>query len=159
MILSRLRRLFRDLATGLRGLYWKAFLKSLGTGTRFYGPVFISRPEFVRIGAHCTLNRDLILNGRAPITIGDHVRIAARVIINSDGLDYEGPREKRDHTFAPVVVQNGAWIGAGAIINPGVTIGEDAAVAAGSVVLKDVPPRTLVFGSPARIVRSLEHTP
>jgi maltose O-acetyltransferase len=90
------------------------------------------------------------------VTIGNHVRVAAGVIISSAGLDYEAPREERYHTAAPVVINDGVWIGAGSVINPGVTLGEDAAIGAGSVVIQDVPARTLVFGVPARIVRNLE---
>ena len=143
------------LITRLRWLYWNIFLARLGKKTRFYGHLYVSSPDLIQIGKNCTFNEGVVLNAKAPIIIGDYVRIASRVIINSAGLDYEAPRESRGHTSAPVTIEDGAWIGAGAIINPGVVIGKDAAVAAGSVVLKDVPPRTLVFGVPARIVKEL----
>lgn len=148
----------RTLIVYIRHAYWSLYLARLGKGTKFYGPVWMSRPDLVSIGKDCTLNRGLILNTKAPISIGNGVRIAARVIINSASLD-STPSERRVHTAAPVTIMDGAWIGAGAIINPGVTIGEGAIVGAGSVVLQDVPPRTLVFGVPARVIREMAETP
>lgn len=142
----------------LRRMKWSLLLNKLGSGTIFWGPVYITAPQQVSVGKNCTFNRNVIINARAAVTIGNHVRIASGVIINAAGLDYEAPREARMHTQAPVVIRDGAWIGAGAIIAPGVTIGEDAAVGAGAVVLKDVAPRTLVFGNPARAVRELGDT-
>jgi acetyltransferase-like isoleucine patch superfamily enzyme len=55
----------------------------------------------------------------------------------------------------PIVIERNVWIAAGAIIIGGVTVGENAVVAAGSVVTKDVPPNTLVAGNPARVIRSI----
>jgi acetyltransferase-like isoleucine patch superfamily enzyme len=64
-----------------------------------------------------------------------------------------GPIRGQDLTFAPVVIEDGAWIGAGSIILPGVTIGEGAVVGAGSVVTKDVPPMAVAVGNPAQVIR------
>jgi acetyltransferase-like isoleucine patch superfamily enzyme len=57
--------------------------------------------------------------------------------------------------MAPIRIGRGAWIAAGATVLQGVTVGDDAVVAAGAVVTKDVPPRTLVAGVPARVIRAL----
>ena len=136
-----------------RGFYWGLSLGSVGSGTRFLGPVWISNPERVTIGNDCSLNRGIIMNIRAPLSIGNHVRIGSGVIINTAGLEYDAPRDARPHTEAPVVLEDGAWIGAGAIINAGVTIGIDAVVGAGAVVTRDVEPRTVVGGVPARLIK------
>jgi maltose O-acetyltransferase len=152
---SRIRHEYLHFVWWVRCTYWKFFLKSLGRGSRFYGPVTIGGSWMVSIGKHSTLNTDVMINARAPVVIGDYVRIASRVIINAEGLDYAAPRESRTHTAAPVRIEDGVWIGAGAIICAGVTIGEDAAIGAGSVVIQDVPAHSLVFGSPARVVREI----
>lgn len=86
------------------------------------------------------------------VTIGDHVMIAYDVVVtdtDSHGL------EARPVRRAPVVIGSGAWIGARAIVLPGVTIGRRSVVGAGSVVTHDVPDDTLVAGNPARPVRTL----
>lgn len=58
--------------------------------------------------------------------------------------------------FKPVTVKKGAWIGARAVILPGVTVGEGAVVASGAIVTKDVPPRTIVGGNPAKFIKNVE---
>ena len=65
------------------------------------------------------------------------------------------PSERRMLTSRPVTLCNNVWIGAGAIVLPGVTVGENAVVGAGSVVTHDVPPDTVVAGNPARVIKSL----
>jgi acetyltransferase-like isoleucine patch superfamily enzyme len=70
-------------------------------------------------------------------------------------LDHPSPASERPHVAKAIVVNDGAWIGAGAIILSGVTIGENSVVGAGSVVTKDVPPQTVVAGNPARVVKQI----
>jgi acetyltransferase-like isoleucine patch superfamily enzyme len=66
------------------------------------------------------------------------------------------PRSRQPFDLETTTVRRGATIGAGAVILPGITIGEEAMIGAGSVVTKDVPSRAVVVGNPARIVRTLE---
>ncbi len=91
------------------------------------------------------------------IEIGDHVTISHRCIIASHmATDVETPLQKLYPPEAqPVRIRDGAWICVGAILLPGVTVGENAVVAAGAVVTRDVPPSTLVAGVPARTVKVL----
>jgi acetyltransferase-like isoleucine patch superfamily enzyme len=91
------------------------------------------------------------------IEIGDHVTISHRcIIVTHMATDADTPLRKLypDHA-APVRIGRGAWLCAGAIVLPGVTIGENALVAAGAVVERDVPPSCLVAGVPARVVKKL----
>jgi maltose O-acetyltransferase len=107
---------------------------TIGDGTVINYGVDIAATGLISIGANCM--------------IGTHVSILDNdfhELTNRDSMPQ--PR--------PVVVKDGAWIGNRAIIMPGVTIGEGAAVGAGSVVITDVPPHTLAVGNPARIVREL----
>lgn len=90
------------------------------------------------------------------LSIDDSVGIGPRVtiVINSD--PYPSPLQKIYPTkTSPVNIRKGVWIGAGAIILPGVTIGEFSVVAAGAVVVKDVPPYSVVAGVPAKIIKKL----
>jgi acetyltransferase-like isoleucine patch superfamily enzyme len=112
----------------------------------------------LRIGDHCEIASDLFLHCAGEVEIGDRVGISARVAIVDSGRDDSDPEtaavDRKINEPAPVRIHEGAVIGFGAIVMPGVTIGERAAVGAGSVVTRDVPPRCIVFGNPARIIRS-----
>lgn len=114
-------------------------------------------------GAPVTIADDVMINvsvtvdNKAPVTIGENVHIAPEVYIGTSTHALSAPAQRAGLVeVAPVVIGRGAWIGARAIILPGVTIGEGAVVAAGAVVTKDVDPHTLSAGVPAKPVRLLD---
>ncbi len=148
-------RLWIRISTIMRTIYWSRAFGSCGAGLKIYGRITAFPTAHVHVGARVSINDLVILNARDHITIGDDVSISPGVIINTGGLDYTAPRGHRGHKKAPVVIKDGVWICSGAVINPGVTIGEDAVVAAGAVVTKDVEARTVVAGVPARFIKSL----
>src|SRR5436190_17692332 len=86
-------------------------------------------------------------------TLEEHVFIAPCVVTTND--NYMGRTEKRHAEIKGPTIRRGARIGGGAILCPGVEIGEEAFVGAGAVVVKDVPPRKLVVGNPARVLRDV----
>jgi acetyltransferase-like isoleucine patch superfamily enzyme len=91
------------------------------------------------------------------LTIGDRVAIAQRVmIILSSYANNSLYRDLFGATFGDVAIERDAWIGAGAIILPNVTIGEGSVVGAGSVVTRSVPPFTIVVGNPAKAIRQVK---
>jgi acetyltransferase-like isoleucine patch superfamily enzyme len=99
-----------------------------------------------------------VLRGQGGITIGDRVYTAPMVqilAVNHRFDDSSHPMVDQGITAEGIVVEDDAWIGAGAIIIDGVTIGKGAVVAAGAVVTTSVPPRTVVGGAPARVIRTL----
>jgi acetyltransferase-like isoleucine patch superfamily enzyme len=109
----------------------------------------------VRIGDGTFINRDCYL--RMGVQIGDRVDIGpfCRLITDSHEI---GPTTRRAGTSvgSPIIVGDGSWIGASVTVLGGVTIGPGAIVAAGSVVIRDVPPHTMVAGVPAKHVRDLD---
>lgn len=113
-------------------------------GCRFYQPKNITVGEGTIIGDHATLD------GRAPLTIGNHVDVASGVWIYNSQHDIHS--EDMRPIEAPVTIEDYVFIGPRAIILPGVTIGRGAVVAAGAVVTKDVPPRSIVGGVPAQVI-------
>ena len=114
----------------------------------------------VVIGRNAYVGMDTWLDDQFPelIRIEDEVVVSFRVIVvvHDDARRMDRTEAgKEQGTVAPVVLSRGCYLGAGALILPGVTVGERAVVAAGSVVTRDVPPLTLVAGVPARVVRAL----
>lgn len=106
----------------------------------------------IRIGDRVFVNSGVVLFSAKAITIGNDVAIANEAyLMDTDSHGVEGRPVKE----APIVIGDGTWIGARAIILPGVTIGRRCLVAAGAVVSRDVPDDTLVAGNPAREVRAL----
>ena len=131
-----------------------------GRRVTVFGNFTVVNPKNVRIGSNCAINHDVFLLGRTGISIGDGVVLSARCMLLDAGLDTRtsGSRKDFEHVAAPITIGNGVWIGAGAIILPGVTIGEHSVVGAGSVVRKDVPERAIVAGNPAKVIRQIGPT-
>lgn len=106
--------------------------------------------DYTRIGLHNTII--------GPVTIGSHVNLAQGITVTALNHNFENPDLRIDEqgvSTKPVVIGNDVWIGANAVILPGVTIGEHCVVAAGAVVTKDVPPRSLVGGVPAKVIKNI----
>ncbi len=138
------------------------------------GPAIVLSPFNIQYGRHVKLGSWTFVNYGATfldanmITLGDFVAVAPNVQFITDTHPVRPeerimpPREGDTLPFRvggyalPITVGNYAWIGAGAIILPGVTIGDGAVVGAGSVVTKDVAPRMIVAGNPARELRSVD---
>lgn len=108
-------------------------------------------PERITIGRYCTIGDSSFLDGRSGLVIGDCVNFGSHVSVYTRQHDVDSPDFAE--VGAPVVIGDYAWVSSHSIVLPGVTIGEGAVVAAGSVVTKDVAPYTLVGGNPARYIR------
>jgi acetyltransferase-like isoleucine patch superfamily enzyme len=93
-----------------------------------------------------------------PVKIGNHVNLAQGITVTALNHTFTNPEKRIDEqgvSTTPVAIGDDIWIGANAVILPGVTIGEHSVVAAGAVVTKDVPPHSLVAGVPARIIKTI----
>jgi acetyltransferase-like isoleucine patch superfamily enzyme len=117
---------------------------TIGRGTIVGRGVTIE--NFCTIGRYCKLESECYLTAYS--TLEDRVFVAPGVVTSND--NFVGRTAERFKHFKGVTVKKGGRIGAGSVILPGIVIGEDGLVAAGSVVTRDVPPRTIVRGSPAR---------
>jgi len=120
----------------------------------------LERLRGVKIGKNVFLGGGNVLDRARPdlITLEDNISLAGNVMILTHSNPTEPLREllgKSATVIAPVHIKKGAWITVNVVILPGVTVGENSIVAAGSVVSKDVPPFTLVGGTPARVIKSL----
>lgn len=107
----------------------------------------------ITIGDRVALNSFCRLFGHGSITIGEDTQIGPGSLVTTTTHDYDRNLET---IFKPVVIGKGVWIGANVTILPGVTIGDFAVIGAGSVVTKDVHPRTMAAGVPAQEIKSLD---
>lgn len=108
----------------------------------------------IRIGKRVFINSGCAFQDQGGVRIGDDCLIGHNVVLAT--LDHDmDPRRRADMHPAPVVIGDNVWIGSNATVLAGVTIGDNAVVAAASVVTRDVPANAVVVGSPARVVRSV----
>ena len=129
------------------------FKDKIGEGSRVLPPLNLVCASEVTIGKNVVIMGGCLMMSRGGITIDDDVMIAANTQLISNNHDLH------DHPLLickPVHICRNAWIGAGATILPGVTVGENADVAAGAVVTKDVAPNTIVGGNPAKFIKAIE---
>ncbi len=121
-------------------------------GLGFFTPVQIDFPGQITFGNHVFINHGFTAMSVGGIIIGDNVQIGPNVTIVTTNHDLKNRSVLR---CRPVIIENGVWIGACASIMPGVRIGENAVVAGGAVVVRDVPANTVVGGNPAVVIRTL----
>ena len=111
----------------------------------------------IHVGDRFFANFDCIFLDICPITFGDDCMLAPGVHIYTATHPIDPIERISGYEFGkPVTIGDRVWIGGGAIINPGVTIGDEAVIASGAVVTKDVPPRTVVGGNPARVIKTID---
>lgn len=106
------------------------------------------------LGNNSYVNRNTEIRSTVSITIGDDVAIACGVLImDTDSHTLVSGDGKKNALSSPVTIGNHVWIGARSIILKGVTVGDGAVIAAGAIVVRDVPPNTVVAGNPARVIK------
>lgn len=157
---ERARRLVGDLNTGyhtleeIRRLLSLLWGQAVDPGVRMFPPFYTAYGKRTRVGKGVFINFGCTFLDQGGIAIEDGVFIGPGVILASE---YHPEEPERRHLLctAPVVLRRNAWIGARAVILPGITVGENAIVGAGAVVTKDVPPGTIVGGTPAKPMRHI----
>ena len=123
----------------------------LGKDITFAKSIIIE--DDVTVGDNCQLGYNVVI--RKGTTIGDNVRIDDNTVIGKYPMKATLSIFKEELNLPPTHIGNNCLVGANTVILPGKTIGEDALIAAGSIVTKDVPPRKIVMGSPAWIIRDV----
>ncbi len=135
----------------------RTLLGAAGTRPRILPDFHCDNGKNIRVGDDFLANYNVTILDRAAVTIGDGVLIAPGAVITTvnHALD---PEKRRANvcTALPVTIGSNVWIGANCTILPGVTIGDGAVIAAGAVVRSDVPPRAVVGGIPARVLKTID---
>lgn len=127
----------------------------LDMSTTVFAPFFTNFGHFIQIGKNVFINHACSFLDLGGITIEDDVLIGPKVNLITENHPLD-PADRGALICNPIVIKRNAWIGAAATILPGVTIGENAVIAAGAVVSKDVPDNTIVAGVPAKVIKTIE---
>ena len=142
----------RDEANGIL----RELLGELGAGVHIKPPLYVDYGTYITVGARTFANYGLVALDVAQITIGQDVQIGPNVQLLTPTHPLEADlRRAKYEAGKPIVISDNVWLGGGAIVLPGVTIGENSVIGAGAVVTRDVPPNVLAVGNPARILRSI----
>ncbi|MER6676749.1 sugar O-acetyltransferase [Streptomyces sp. NPDC000983] len=152
---GRYQAAYAEDAEGARSLLAE-LLGALGDEAHVRPPLFVDYGSNITVGARTFVNFNLTALDVAAITIGEDCQIGPNVQLLTPTHPLE-PEPRRDKLEAarPITIGNNVWLGGGVIVLPGVSIGDDSVIGAGSVVTKDVPAGVVAVGSPARVVRTL----
>lgn len=140
-----------------RLMIWRG--ASIGANAKIWRDVWVDDYRKLKIGENVSIGKSAMLQCIGGVTIGDNVMIAHGSQLISAGHhipEMDEPMRFSGLDISHIVLEDDVWIGAGAIVLPGVTIGKGAVVAAGAVVTKDVEPYTIVGGIPAQMIRRRE---
>lgn len=154
-IAARINRLTFDDAAEVRALFGELIGTPVDDGFVLIPPFHATGGTGMKLGRNVFVNQNCTFYDLGGLAIGDDVMIGPNVSLITSGHPVE-PSRRRDFVVAkPIVIERNVWIGAGATIVGGVTVGENSVVAAGAVVTRDVAPNVLVGGNPAAVIRSI----
>jgi maltose O-acetyltransferase len=136
-----------------RGALLRTLLGSIGPGSWVEAPLFCDYGAQIRLGARVFVNMGCVFLDSARITLGDDVQLGPNVQL----LTSDHPRDARERAAGtesarPITIGSRAWLGGGAIVLPGLDIGEDAVIGAGSVVTQSIAAGVVAAGNPCRVI-------
>ncbi len=132
-------------------------LGHIGLNSKIEPPFYCSYGRNIYLGDEVFLNVSCTILDPNQVRIGHYVMIGPNVQIYTSAHHLQAETRIQGLEVAkPVVIEDNVWIGGGAILLPGVTVGRNAVVGAGAVVSRDVPADTVVAGNPARVIRQIE---
>ncbi|MDE6709634.1 MAG: sugar O-acetyltransferase [Oscillospiraceae bacterium] len=139
----------------LRELFEKLIGQPECEGFRMFPPFYTDCGKNIHVGKNVFINAGCCFQDQGGITIGDGVLIGHQAVLATLNHDLD-PNNRQSMIPKPIVIGNNVWIGSHATILGGVTIGDNAVIAAGAVVTKDVPENTVAGGVPAKIIKKIE---
>lgn len=139
----------------IRELFSKLIGKPVDESFSMFPPFFTDCGKNINVGKNVFINTGCRFQDQGGIIIGDNSLIGHNVVLAT--LNHGFASEKRSSIYpSPIVIGKNVWIGANATVVPGVTIGDNAIIAAGAVVTKDVPENTVVGGVPAKVIKKID---
>jgi maltose O-acetyltransferase len=134
----------------------RELLGSIGEETTIMSPFQCDYGDQITFGARCFMNFGATILDGAAVTIGDDVQFGPGVQLLTATHPVDASERAAGWEYArPIVIGNGAWLGGGAIVAPGITVGERTVVGAGAVVVRNLPSDVVAVGNPARVIREL----
>lgn len=132
-------------------LILRLFGAKLGKGLVLKNNVNIKSPWFLKIGDYCWIGENVWIDNLDKVTIGSNVCISQGVLLLTGNHDYT--KSNMPYRNAPIIIKDGAWVGAKVTVTAGVTIAENCVLTVGSVVTHDTEPNMIYQGNPARAIR------
>ena len=139
----------------IQELFFKLIDRPLDRTFGLFPPFYTDCGKNITVGERVFINEGCCFQDQGGIEIGDDCLIGQQVVIATLNHDLD-PKHRKDMLPRPVRIGKNVWVGAHATILAGVTIGDNAVIAAGAVVTKDVPPNVVVAGVPAKIIKEIE---
>lgn len=134
----------------------RRFFRSVGKECYVEPPLHANWGRNTSVGDYFYANFNLTLVDDTYITIGSHVMIGPNVTLSTAGHPVDPDRRRNVAQFnIPITIGDNVWIGANVVVLPGVSIGENSVVGAGSIVTKDIPPNVVAVGNPCRVLREI----
>ena len=143
---------------GKLGCFFRNFLLPYKNGTNvlLWDGTHIDNPSKLIIGDNVFINRGCVINASGKITIANNVLIGSGVIIcsqNYNHIEIDTNINKQGYITAPVIINENVWIGERAVILPGVTVGSNSVIGAGSIITQNIPANCIYAGNPAKLIR------
>lgn len=134
----------------------RELLGKAGKNVYIEPPFYSDYGTHISVGDHFYANFDCLMLDVAPITIGDNVQFGPKVGVYTAGHPIDPEVRKTGLEFGQsIAIGNNVWVGAQAVINPGVTIGDNTIIGSGAVVTKDIPANVVAAGNPCRVIREI----
>ena len=140
------------ISSALKCSVLRCFGARIGKGVVIKPRVNIHFPWKLAIGDHAWIGEEVFVLNFEPVIIGAHCCISQRAFLCTGNHDYREPA--MPYRNLPITIEDGAWVGAQAFVSPGVTIGSEAVIAAGSIVTRSQPPGAVCSGNPCTVIRN-----
>ncbi|MCL2715602.1 MAG: sugar O-acetyltransferase [Alphaproteobacteria bacterium] len=155
-ITAAINRLTFDDVAEVRALFAELIGKHVDESLILIPPFYCAGGSEIRVGRNVFVNQNCTFYDLGGLDIGDDVMIGPNVSLITAGHPLQPSRRRQETIGNPILIGNNVWIGTGAIVIGGVSVGDNAAIAAGSVVTRSVAANTLVGGNPARLMCVLD---
>lgn len=153
-LLTEINQSVQDVREGARLELCRKLFGKLGKGLWLQPPFYCDYGINIELGENVYFNFNCVLLDVAKIKIGSYVLMGPNVQIYTAGHPLDAQKRRDSQEFGkPVTIGDDVWIGGGAILCPGITVGAKSVIGAGAVVTKDVPPGVVVAGNPAKVIK------